>query len=70
MMKPVIQEDRTGCGLASVATLAGVSYQHVKTVEGQLGIDVKDAKPWSDTQYFQKVLTSYGLSVSTQTTTF
>jgi hypothetical protein len=43
-MQPIIQEDRTGCGFASVATLAGVSYQHVKTVAGQLGIDVQDAK--------------------------
>jgi hypothetical protein len=29
-MQPIIQEDRTGCGIASVASLAGVSYQHVK----------------------------------------
>ena len=35
-MKPVIQEDKTGCGLASVAALASVSYLHVKTVAKQV----------------------------------
>lgn len=69
-MKPVVQEDKTGCGLASVATLANVNYQHVKAVAGQLGIDVQDPKLWSDTKYIKKLLTSYGLSASTQTTTF
>ena len=28
-MKPVVQLDRTGCGIASVAALAGVSYQRI-----------------------------------------
>ena len=70
MMKPVVQEDRTGCGFASVATLAGVSYQHVKTVAGQLGIHVQDPKLWSDTKYMRKLLASYGVSVSPKTTTF
>jgi ABC-type bacteriocin/lantibiotic exporter with double-glycine peptidase domain len=70
MMKPVIQEDSTGCGLASVATLAGVTYQHVKTVAGQLGIDVQDPQLWSDTTYVRKLLAHYGLSASRKTTTF
>jgi len=26
-MKPVVQLERTGCGIASVAALAGVSYR-------------------------------------------
>jgi hypothetical protein len=69
-MHPIIQEDRTGCGFASVATLASVSYQHVKTLAGQLGIDVQDPNLWSDTEYVQKLLTSYGISVSTKITTF
>jgi hypothetical protein len=70
MIKPVIQEDRTGCGLASVATLAGVSYQHVKTVGGPLGIDVQNSRLWSETRYVRKLLTHYGLSSSPNTTTF
>jgi ABC-type bacteriocin/lantibiotic exporter with double-glycine peptidase domain len=63
-MKPVVQEDRTGCGLASVATVAGVSYQQVKSVAGQLGIDVQDPQLWSNTKYVRTLLTHYGLSTS------
>jgi len=69
-MQPIIQEDKTGCGFASVATLAGVSYQHVKTVEGRLGIDVQDPNLWSDSKYVQKLLTSYSFSVSRKITAF
>ncbi len=31
-MKPVIQRERTGCGIASVAALSGVSYGAAKCV--------------------------------------
>ena len=31
-MKPVVQEELTGCGIASVAALAGVSYKDAGTV--------------------------------------
>lgn len=37
-MIPVLQEDRTGCGIAAVATIAGVSYQEAKRVAASLGI--------------------------------
>lgn len=70
MMKPAIQEDRTGCGLASVATLAGVSYQRTKTVACKLGIKVQDPPLWSDTRYIRKLLAHYGLTASRKTTTF
>ena len=69
-MRPVIQEDKTGCGLASVATLAGVTYQQVKTQAGLLGINVEDPKLWSDTRYIRKLLASYNISVSRQVSTF
>lgn len=61
-MQPIIQEDRTGCGIANVAILAGMSYQHVKTTASRLGIDVKDAKLWSDTKYVRQLLSHYSLS--------
>ena len=51
IMKPVIQKDQTGCGLACVATVSGVSYQEVKKVAAQLGIEVQDSRLWSDTKY-------------------
>ena len=31
-MKPVTQEEISGCGIASVAVLSGLSYQEAKTV--------------------------------------
>ncbi len=69
-MKPVIQEDKTGCGLASVAALASVSYLHVKTVANKLSINVQNPQLWSDTMYVRKLLANYGLSTSRKTTTF
>ncbi len=69
-MKPIVQEDRSGCGLAIVATVAGVSYKQVKMVAGQLGIDVQDPQLWSDTKYVRTLLRHYGLSASSHTTPF
>ena len=63
-MKSVIQEDQTGCGLASIATVAGISYQQVKTVADQLGINVQDPRLWSETKYIRILLAHYGLSAS------
>jgi hypothetical protein len=37
-MKPVIQEEITGCGIASVAALVGVTYKQAKAVANSLGI--------------------------------
>ncbi len=58
-MNPVIQEDQTGCGIASVATLAGVSYQHTKQLALKLGISVTDSRLWSETAYIRKLLRRY-----------
>ena len=37
-MNPVIQEEMTGCGIASVAAIAGVSYTLAQTAGASLGI--------------------------------
>ena len=63
-MKPVVQNERTGCGIASVAALAGVSYAHAKAKAGRLGISAKDPKLWSDTKYVRTLLSKFGMSVS------
>jgi hypothetical protein len=42
-MKPVVQLERTGCGLASVAAIAVLSYPKVKMITNALGII--DAQP-------------------------
>ncbi len=63
-MQPIIQEDKTRCGFASVATLAGVIYPQVKRVAAQLGIEVQNSQLWSGTTYVLTLLTHYGLSTS------
>lgn len=63
-MKPVVQNERTGCGIASVAALAGVSYAHAKAQARRLGISAEDPKLWSDTQYVRALLSKFGMSAS------
>ena len=63
-MKPVVQEDVTGCGIASVATLAGLTYKKTKTLAHRLGIDIKDPRLWSDTTHVRKLLTHFNIQAS------
>ena len=60
-MKPVIQEETTGCGFAAVATLAGVTYRHVRRAAHTLNISAADARLWSDTVYIRRLLAHYGI---------
>jgi hypothetical protein len=60
-MKPVVQLERTGCGIASVAALAGVSYAKAKRVANRLGIFADDPKLWSETDYIRRLLKEYGI---------
>lgn len=60
-MKPAVQLDRTGCGIASVAVLAGVSYAQAKRVANRLGIFADDSKLWSETGYVRRLLKEYGI---------
>ena len=63
-MNPVIQKEKTGCGIASVATLVGVGYDSVKTKANRLGIFAEDPKLWSDIKYVRTLLRKFGVSVS------
>lgn len=60
-MTPVVQEDMTGCGIASVAALAGVTYQHAKAVAARSGIQVTDSRLWSGTDFIRILLKQYGI---------
>ncbi len=60
-MKPVIQEEQTGCGIASVAMIAGVSYRQVKQVANRLGIFAPDPRLWSETDYVRRLLREFGV---------
>lgn len=59
-MKPVIQLERTGCGIASVAALAGVNYRAAQRVASRLGIFADDPALWSETDHVLRLLKEYG----------
>ena len=61
-MKPVIQLERTGCGIASVATLACVGYREAQRMANRLGICADDRKLWSETGYVRRLLKQYGVT--------
>jgi len=63
-MKPVVQNERTGCGIASVAALAGVSYARAKAEANKLGIFAEDPRLWSHTGHVRTLLTRFGMSAS------
>ncbi len=65
-MKPVIQLAKTGCGIASVAALAGVSYTAAKRVANRMGISVTDNRLWSETAHVRRLLKQYRLRASTR----
>ena len=58
-MKPVIQLERTGCGIASVAAVAGVSYARAKAVARVLGISAQDRRLWSETAFVRRLLARF-----------
>ena len=58
--KAVIQGEPTGCGIASVAAIAGVSYAVAKKTANSLGIFAQDERLWSETWYVRRLLDQYG----------
>jgi ABC-type bacteriocin/lantibiotic exporter with double-glycine peptidase domain len=69
-MKLVIQEEPEGCGIASVAMIAGVSYQHAKDTANSIGIFAGDKKLWSQTGYVRHLLQEYSIPASQDETPF
>ena len=59
-MKPVVHLERTGCGIASMAALAGVSYALAKRVANRLGIFADDPRLWSETDHVRRLLKEHG----------
>ena len=60
-MKAIIQLDRTGCGIAAVAALAGVNYREARLAASRLDIYVDDPALWSETEPVRRLLTAYGI---------
>ena len=65
-MKPVIQLERTGCGIAAVAAIAGLSYSKTKAIANGLGISALDDRLWSEARYVRKLLTHFGIKTGSR----
>lgn len=55
-MKPVVQLDVTGCGIACVAALTGQTYLQARAIASRLGISVDDPALWSGTDCVRRML--------------
>ena len=64
MCKPVVQEENTGCGIASVANILDKTYSEMKATASALGIHASDKSLWSDTQYVRRMLSNAGVTTS------
>ncbi len=69
-MRPVVQADRTGCGIAAVAAIAGVSYARAKAVAASAGIFVHERSLWSETEPIQRLLSRFGIHAARTPTPF
>ena len=63
-MKIIIQEEKTGCGIASVANIVGLSYAKVKAKANSIGIYADDDRLYSDAGYVRNLLNEYGVKTS------
>lgn len=63
-MKAIIQQEETGCGIASVANIIGQSYAEVKARANAMGIFASDDSLYSDTGYVRRLLQDYGVQSS------
>lgn len=64
MLKSVVQEEMTGCGIASVANIVGKTYSEMKIIANDMGICASDKSLWSDTQYVREMLSQEGFKTS------
>lgn len=62
-MNPVVQQETTGCAIASSAAIAGISYNEAKATANRLGIHARDKNLWSSTGYIRTLLKELGYSI-------
>lgn len=63
-MNVVVQEETTGCGIASVANILGKTYAEMKATANAMGIYAEDTSLWSDTHYVRRLLSHAGIKTS------
>lgn len=66
MLESVVQEETTGCGIASVANILGRTYAEAKAIADTMGIHASDSSLWSDTEYVRRMLSSAGVETSNE----
>jgi len=59
-VKPVIQLERTGCGIAVAAANVGVSYGKARRMASSMGITASDRRLWSNKDYVRRLLLRFG----------
>ena len=69
-MQPVIQEEKTGCAIASAAALRKISYNEAKKVANSLGIYAEDSALWSQTEYICRLFNKLEIGVNNVQTPF
>jgi hypothetical protein len=60
-MKQVVQLERTGCGIASVAAIVGILYPEARSIANSLGIFAHDESLWSETSHVRRLLSYFGI---------
>ncbi|MCE8036591.1 hypothetical protein [Halomonas sp. MCCC 1A11062] len=65
-MKPVIQEEISGCGIAASAAIAGITYAEAKRKASSLGIYAEDPTLWSSTEHVRRLLRELNVSVGSR----
>lgn len=68
--EPVIQEETTGCGIASVANILGKTYAEMKQIANAMGIYADDESLWSDTRHVRTMLSRFEVTTSQQEQSF
>ena len=63
-MRPVVQEEVSGCGIASAAAIAGISYQQARQVANSLGVHAADEALWSDPRVIRRLLSRLGFETA------
>ena len=69
-MKPVVQEEKTGCAIACAAAIAGISYRDAMKIANELGIYASDSALWSETKYIRKLLSRLGIETGSKEVPF
>lgn len=65
-MKPVVQLETTGCGIASVAAISGLSYSKAKSIANSIGIFATDRRLWSNASHVRTLLGHVGFEAGSR----